>query len=909
MNSDRIKTSIENIFQEDRRWSHQPYKSRRIVFWYDPEKQFQDIFDQLQFTSESTAETTPEIIKYQLGDNAFTTKYHLLIKHPDQNFLIYAPFKEPAPEDNWLIDIQLYSQTFSADPAAMLFADLNFHQRSLENIIRQHLKFFDSRKRRDAIFNMRLDVDTSDREFLLAMLSVLAGIKVANADMLLRQVLSAGLLESDNKHWLEFQKFNLDTAFWEIVKESTGFDSSKRSLQKLLNSLLISHLQMTLRCKLPESLSAYTLPSSQKAYAFIEHWANDRTDGDQWISLIKQVEKELQIQSAIADLLPEHIYQSNTFECIDFMLMRACVREIKAQASDLKRWQKWFNMRRTFIWCEKYPTYANTYEALAAAIELLEMKESFSISAPLLPHWEKGLGDEGNSSTSASKLFKLYTQSLYLADRLYRKFIVASDDSVPILREQGVIEYIENLYVNWFLDNLGQAWTEAIAPLQVNNQINNQTNWQLEGIPSQQKFFQNYVQQILQTSDREKVFVIISDAMRYEVASELKEQIAKELRGNIAIKAQLGILPSITSLGMAALLSGTSLEFSNDFKDVLRDGLSTQGSEARQKVLQKTAQVDATVISATDLIKMTVDEGREQIKPYRLIYIYHDSIDSIGDKPASERQVMTACEMAITELLKLVKRICNSLNGTQVFITADHGFLYQRKAIAEADKLPLPNDSDILKTSRRYYLQNSLRNSLQDMSTTSPSPITHYQSPILEFAIPDNTQNLCVVVPRGNLRFAKQGGGSQFVHGGASLQEICVPVISYHHKRAEKGDEDRIQKVGVQINARSRRVTNNRFSISILQTDPVIGRWRSRSITVALYDPQTNSPITDIKAIELNSDHPQPTEREFPQTLTVTVGNPPVSAYLIIRDRDDDSELLREAWTVSLAISNDFGDF
>ncbi|MFN9608273.1 MAG: BREX-1 system phosphatase PglZ type A, partial [Pseudanabaena sp.] len=176
-------------------------------------------------------------------------------------------------------------------------------------------------------------------------------------------------------------------------------------------------------------------------------------------------------------------------------------------------------------------------------------------------------------------------------------------------------------------------------------------------------------------------------------------------------------------------------------------------------------------------------------------------------------------------------------------------------------------------------------------------------------AIPDNTQNLCVVVPRGNLRFAKQGGGSQFVHGGASLQEICVPVISYRHKRSEKGNEDLIQKVGVQINARSRRVTNNRFNISILQTDPVIGRWRSRSITVALYDPQTNSPITDIKAIELNSDHPQPTEREFPQTLTVTVGNPPVSAYLIIRDRDDDSELLREAWTVSLAISNDFGDF
>lgn len=266
MNSDRIKTSIENIFQDDRRWSHQPYKSRRIVFWYDPEKQFQDIFDELQFIPE----IFPEIVKYQLGDNAFTTKYHLLIKHPEQNFLIYAPFSEPSSEDNWLIDIQTYSQTFSADPAALLFADLNFHQRSLESIIRQHLKFFDNRKRKESIFNMCLSAETSDREFLLAMLSVLAGIKVANADMLLRQVLSAGLLESDNKHWLEFQKFNLDTAFWEIVRESTGFDQSKRSLQKLLNCLLISHLQMTLRGKLPESLSAYTLTSSQKAYAFIE---------------------------------------------------------------------------------------------------------------------------------------------------------------------------------------------------------------------------------------------------------------------------------------------------------------------------------------------------------------------------------------------------------------------------------------------------------------------------------------------------------------------------------------------------------------------------------------------------------------------------------------------------------------
>jgi len=888
MNSDRIKTSLENIFQDDRTWEHLPYKSRRIVFWYDPEAQFQQVFDELQLE---------KITKYQLSDNAFTAKYHLLIEHPDQSFLVYAPFAQPNDQDNWLIDIQSYSQTFAADPAALLFADFKFHQRNLEHLIRQHIKFF-SDKRTQAIAAMNLDPQTSDRDLLLAMLSVLAGIKAANADMLLRQVLSAGLLESDNKYWIELQKFNLGDKFWAIVKDSTGFNDLKPSLDKLLKSLLITHFQMTMRGKCPEILRAYILSPSQKAYAFVEHWTNDRTDAETWIELSKQIEAELNLESAIADLLIESIYESNTFECIDRILIRVCVQELKTQASDLKRWQKWFDIRRTFIWHDKYPKYANTYRALSAAIELLtlipspikgEGNKKLSL-APLLPLWEKGLGDEGKSITKS--LFSAYTETLYLADRHYRKFIVASDDGLPILREQGMIDYIEQIYVNGFLAQLGEDWTKALQDLQNNLQ----NNWQIEGIPSQQDFFQHYIQKILQNSDREKVFVIISDALRYEVATELKEQIEKELRGNTKIEAQLGLLPSITKVGMAALLSGSKLEFTDDFENVLRDRMSTQGAEARQKVLQATAQVDATIISAAELLKMNSDQGREAIKPYRLIYIYHDNIDSIGDKAASERQVMAACDTAIAELLTLVKRICNSLNGTRLFITADHGFLYQRQEIAEPDKIPLPDSNHILKSSRRYLLQSA--NSSQPLANSC-----------LSFTMPYNTKQAIVVVPKGNLRFAKQGAGSQFVHGGASLQEICVPVISYHHKRAEKGDEGRIQKVGVQVVAHARRVTNNRFTIRILQTEPVEGRWRSRTITIALYDPQTNKPITDIKTIELNSTSPQPTGREFSQILSVTVGNPPVNAQLIVRDRDDDLQLVCEPWTVSLAISDDFGDY
>jgi hypothetical protein len=127
------------------------------------------------------------------------------------------------------------------------------------------------------------------------------------------------------------------------------------------------------------------------------------------------------------------------------------------------------------------------------------------------------------------------------------------------------------------------------------------------------------------------------------------------------------------------------------------------------------------------------------------------------------------------------------------------------------------------------------------------------------------------VVPRGTLRFAVQGAWAQFVHGGASLQEICVPVITYHHQRATKGDDALARKVGVQISVRERRVTNNRFSLTLVQTDAIEGRWRSRQVTVALYDIQTNKPITDVKKIELNSSSPNPSERENIVRLTIVL--------------------------------------
>jgi uncharacterized protein (TIGR02687 family) len=847
MNTDRIQSTLQTLFQDQTRW---PHPHRRLIFWYDPEGQFQDTFNELEL---------PAIEKFTLGDTPFTAKHQLLIQQPDRDFLLYAPFPEPAPLDNWLLDLQKSGLTFSADRAALLYADFGFTLRHLETVLRQHLKFFDHKKRSESLHAMQLSSDTTEFGLQLALLSVLAGLKVPDPTLLIRKVLMAGLQETDNPLWQGIQKFVSTQAFWQVVKDLIGLNAPKPSLEKLAHQLLITHLDTALRGPLPQNLESLVIAPGQRAYAFIDQWMRYQQDVSAWQNLSREIGEDLKIFNQLEPLSADSLQDAATFEAIDLVLIRQCVAELNAQAGDLKRWHSLIQTRKTLVW---FPGYETTYDALEAAIALVELKRRYTVGF----------------RQSAPQIFKAYATDLYQFDLAYRHFIFASDQANPILREQGLIQTIEDIYTNWFLDKLGEAWSDSLGQ-----------DWQLEGIPSQTEFFRKNVTPILQRNDREKVFVLISDALRYEVASELAELIEKELRGDIDLKPQFGVLPSITRLGMAALLPGKTLELIPGVDNVLRDGLNTQGVEARAQVLNKNSGVEATVLSASDLLAMTSEKGREAIKPYRLIYIYHDVIDGIGDKPAVERLGLVACDIAIQELLRLVKRLCNSLNATHVLITADHGFLYQR---AEIDKLKLSKADDFLESGRRMVLR------------TETDPIEH----TLAFKLPYESRGAIAVVPRGTLRFALQGRGAQFVHGGASLQEVCVPIITYRHKRAEKGDDGPARKVGVQVNARTRRVTNNRFSLNLMQTDAVEGRWRSRRVSVGLYD-SSGQAITDIKVVEFNSSSLQPTEREYRQSLTIAQSHPPTNAYLIVKDDDDDTELVREDWTISLSIINDFGDF
>ena len=84
------------------------FYKRRIIFWYDEERQFADHLGELELPRDV------ELVELT-GRNTFAVKKLLCADKPYTNFLVYDPLTFQRDDDNWLINVQLYSEEFRAD--------------------------------------------------------------------------------------------------------------------------------------------------------------------------------------------------------------------------------------------------------------------------------------------------------------------------------------------------------------------------------------------------------------------------------------------------------------------------------------------------------------------------------------------------------------------------------------------------------------------------------------------------------------------------------------------------------------------------------------------------------------------------------------------------------------------------
>lgn len=781
--NNKLQAALENLFQK-----------HRLIFWYDDKAEMSELFENIQI---------PGIEKIIITNNEFTLKHKLLIEQPKQGFLLYQASAKPAENENWLLDLLLSNYEFHTEASSLFLQDLELPQ-EFKGLIQTHEEFFGNQKR---VSDLKSLLEKGDREnlILLKMLCVLCTCEPEWEKML--YTLFTEIQKNKQDKYKAIEKFKLDDFLWQTIDKKYSYKSDKPTIKDFLINLIQDNLK--------RSINGGNPVLNKDAYLFVNRWKENTKANSLFSEWSKTLEKQLNIESIIIKTDIDQLIESDAFSIIDKKIIISIRDGIINNTLNNVTIQNWIDIRKVKYF---YKEYEQIYWALSYASLLLDEIRKADLAVP-----------------SPEAGFQKYSSQLFNIDRLYRKYIVTSNQAehLDLLKELTV--QIEKAYGNSFLLKLGDNWQKSIDKMK---------SWKFDNISNQSEFYKNWITQY--TKAEKRVFVIISDAFRYESAAELREIILQEDRYTANLNAVLGCLPSYTQLGMASLLPHTALSYNDKTDTVFADGISSQGTPNRTKILQK-EYPGSIAITAEEFLKMHAKiEGRDFIKPYNVIYIYSNIIDKTGDDKTSENKVFEATEDEFNNFIKLIKHIAN-MNGNNIIITSDHGYIYQQNRLDESDFTDFSPVGEVYKSSRRFVIGKNLQ--------TNDSVKKWIGS---EVGLKDDTE---VLIPKSINRMRISGAGSRFVHGGSSLQEIVVPVLEIN--KARKSD---IEQVDIDIISGSSNITSNTFAVSFYQKQPIAGKVLPRQIRAAFYT-GSDKLISDIITLSFNSFETDALAREKRQTF------------------------------------------
>lgn len=787
--SDRISASLRRLFED-----------HRIVFWYDAARDMRAEFDAVKLES---------VEKIEIANNEFGLKYRMLRQEPDTKFLLYKDNAEPEMAKNWLLDLQLATAVFKADQAGMWLSELGLPQQ-FEAIVREHMEFYRSMARVSAL-KKQLQPSDTQTQARLRLLAVCAGAE-GGLDTVIEALLGELADERDDAMRL-IERCGLTDLFWKHVGHTYGYEPENPDFEDFAITLFQSAFfrSMDEESKL-----------NAEALLVFRRWKNNRHLDAAFEALSGRYQRLLKIPEELTHRDFRTVMAIDHFEEIDRHIIRQLVHAISTQTVTAFDVLQWVRERRQSHW---YGVYEDIYQAIGYATE-----------------FQQALAEANLGMTSPADGVKRYATSWYKLDQLYRKFIYHMQKSGHASLLAELYDSVENRYTNNFLLKLNDIWQDQVSAM---------TDWTIPGFPQQKAF---YIEQAAEFRRKDqKVAVIISDALRFEVGEECLRRIRSLNRFDAELKPMISALPSYTQLGMAALLPNNELELAADGSGaVLSDGASTQGRAAREKLLAAGRAGDRVkALKAEGVRNMRTEEGKELFRDNDIVYIYHNHIDAIGDKMQTEDQLTKAAEDTIEDLIKLVRKL-TSANFSNIMITADHGFLYQHRALGETDfSIADPQGDEILMRNRRFVIGRGL--------AATPG-MKMFSSANLGLA-----GDLDVLIPNSINRLRVKGAGSRFVHGGASLQEIVIPVIRVGKQRVAD-----IKQVEVQIIVPGRnQITSGQIAVAFYQAEPVSEKTQARELLAGIYA-SDESLISDEHVLQFDFASENPREREMPRKFLLS---------------------------------------
>lgn len=843
MNLNEIETEINEIFNNA--------IHRQLVFWYDENQEFDEEISNIKLENAELY-----ILK---EDNWIYSKYYIESENKDKNFLIYAPFAQPSDEENYLADMVHYAYKFSADIWVLRARALSIPN-SLIPILKKYPKFWNANARMDAFKALNIQ-EFTETSIILGILSVLTKQKTINFDFILRQVIIESL-EEENKFLNEFIKYDIINDFWDLVAKKFKYVREQPILEELIGFLLLNYTASLFNSQTPKAWERYLVDDKNNARIFIDEFMSNSNFADSYNQIAKIYENKLKINTFKSTSIDSY-KNADTFEIFDKNIISHYLDILFHNQKDLGlEFKECLDFRKKTHF---YNKYKNQYELLRFANLFISLINEF---------------ERQEIPEDVEEIINLFSQKWSYIDGYYRKFYFYYDKIENTEEIEDLRQLIENMYVNSFLAKINAKFSTKLAEKGINN----------ISVPKQWRFYRN---SIISSIQKHKTAVIISDGFRYGCAVELLAELEKDPKREPVLKPMISTVPSYTALGMASLLPNREITydyqtlFEEGKRTVLVDGKKCASTSERDNIL-KEYNKDSVAITYDEFDGLNTSQLKERLNGINLVYIYHNKIDATGDKAISQHNVFKAADDSINDILKLISKL-SSLNYRQIYVTADHGFIYKRDSLEESDKVNLSNIN--VPKNKRYILSEK------------PLDIFGAVSIPMDYL---NMENLYANVPLGADLFKAPGNGLNYVHGGASLEECIIPLLEV---KAEKGAKNQ-RTVDLQLISTNNRITNYDFILTFFQKENISQNVLPLEAVISFVD-EYDEKISNEVIIFANKNSDAAEDREFKEKFTLKRKEYDKSKdyYLEIKDANEDKVIVREKFTIDLAFQSSGFEF
>lgn len=519
----------------------------------------------------------------------------------------------------------------------------------------------------------------------------------------------------------------LDSRLGLSLSAETDLADARR---KACRYVLLAEFRNDLNCEAPASLNLVEQPNSKQLGLVLGvAEALRRTYPETYVEIADGIEQELHLRTQ--GIAPETLGRIDTFRFEEECLLEHVGQQIVS--GNFQAAQEIVEHRRLSFWALHQLQRQEQWQAYGLAAQLglavNQVAKQLPDSKKTAVHWVEGYVAE---------------KGWYRVDLLHRRLESTLSAMTDTIASEKVIHRVRQDYEQL----VGRMTGGFIAAFK-------DAGWSIPGVLHQTQVYSKQVQ-----TTGETVCFILADALRYEMGIELKGLL--EVAEQLNIEPAIAALPTITPIGMAALMPGADesfsvVEFGKDLGAKIDS--SVAGSLNDRRKVWKGRVPDVVDLDLDKVLSHSNSQLQKRVVGAPLVVVRSVEIDAMGEGGNTflARQVM---DTAINNVARAIKRLA-SMGISKFVVAADHGhlFIHERD---ESERIDKPG-GDQASLHRRCWAGRG--------GATAAGTVRVSASQL------GYDSDLDFVFPSSNAVF-KAGGDLAYYHGGLSLQELLIPVLT-----------------------------------------------------------------------------------------------------------------------------------